>query len=303
MKLHALTTASTPLRTPFVTSLLLLVVLVISLLFTTPTHALSLGSLDVDLPLGKVTKPLTDTVSPVTESLPLPISLNSTPKTLGAKAVLPSLTGDNGPSVEVKAPLPAIVPELTEPLSNFTSPLLNPVSNTVEPVTQPLSQTLRAVNPRLGAQPNNPIQPFPSVVRSPASNGTLVVSSGSSTSIARVAGAPASNAATQSTASAGISRFFSSALNNTLNALTSGFIGKDINPLPIVISALILLIATVAAGAATYTTRRNEPLASTSHIALKRIALTQDASQAAAFVIAVASFGIVFVILSLTIFS
>ncbi|MCA9325049.1 hypothetical protein KDA23_03215, partial [Candidatus Saccharibacteria bacterium] len=138
--------------------------------------ALNLGSGELNVPLGSVGEPVANLINPVTEVLPVPITVNSTPNKVGADLNAPLLSdsSDSTPTLSANLTVPDAVPALTEPLSQVTDPLLQPVADTAAPITQPLANTLRPLT-----QPNLrlPITPSvtPPVVAGPSRpTGTLV---------------------------------------------------------------------------------------------------------------------------------
>ena len=304
MLLHAITKTSKVTRNSIIAGTLTLTSLSITTIMSaTPTHALSLGGADLSLPLGSVGKPLTDLLSPVTEALPVPISLDSSRDTLGAEVALPSLsnTPADSPTARLNVQVPNVLPAITEPLSSVTNPILEPVSNALSPVTTPVANTLRPVSQALNPITPRPNQPLPPATPAPSPTGTLVVqrSQPSDSQLAVVSeGSSATLPSDSNPLFAGVASFFTSTLPEALSKLTSGFVGKQINPLPIAISALILLLTTVAAGSI----MRRPYSGGTVMIGrynLTKFAQAHDVTQFASLAVAVVGFGAVAIFLAL----
>lgn len=281
-----------------------------------PAGALSLGQLDINLPLGDVSKPVTDIVSPVTEALPLPVEIDSTPNKVSASLTLPSLSGQPNPDPEFNATatLP-LVQSVTEPLSSVTNPVLQPVTNTVTPVTKSVAKILQPLTQSTTPQANSPqsqlrriAQPL-SQMPIADNNTPLIVQASKSGNELRVIGASVSrnsssalseSAAESTTEHSSPSRFFSSSLSNVMNGFASSFIGKDINPLPIVISAFLLILTILAVGTIVYTLHYGGKLVIGPYN-LSKIAEAHDVTEMASLVIVTLCFGFVAIFLSLTI--
>lgn len=266
------------------------------------TSALDLGSIKVDLPLGQVTKPVTDLLSPVTESLPLPITLDSSRDTLGADVTLPRL-GDaptENPDVALNLKVPEIVPALTDPVGEITQPILEPVTNAVTPVTQPLANTVRPLRTLLSPSSNPPQRPELPVASAPPT-ASLAVQRNQSPDNLSVLGSSVSDAPTppgSASIFAGLTSFFSSTLPDTISRLASGILGKQINPVPILISSLILLLTIATVGTIIYRTNHGGTL-TIGRFDLTKFARAHDVTQLAALVVVIVSFGIVAVFLAL----
>jgi hypothetical protein len=194
-----------------------------------------------------------------------------------------------------------ILSNVTEPLSQVTNPILNPVTDTVSQATQPLADTLRPLTQPNLTVPNIPGRPTPTPpVASPTQpTGTFDVQQGSSGVITLASSRSSGSSSPQSYGSAnsdsifaGVTGFFSS----TLPGVLSGFIGKDLNIIPIILSMIILLLAVAAVGTIVYSSHYGGTLM-IGRYNLTKFAKAHDVTQLAAFSIAAISFGIVVSIL------
>lgn len=260
-------------------------------------NALDLGSGELNVPLGSVGEPVADLLNPITEVLPVPVTVNSNPNKLGADVDVPLLsdTSDSTPALSANLTVPDVVPDLTEPLSQVTDPLLQPVADTVAPITQPLANTLRPLTQPDLNLPTTPRSQLP-VIGPPKPTGTLVVQKGPSIDNKSLAvSGPVVSTPDRS-------RFLLDSLSNfltsTLPGAFSGLLGKNISAIPIAISAILLLLVMTALGTIVYKSRYGGTVV-IGRYNLTKLAQAHDLAQLATFGVAVTGLGIVTIILSL----
>lgn len=253
-------------------------------------HAL----LDIELPLGKNLSPITNRVNGlVNKSLGLPVTVKSTDK---VKVNLLDTA-----KVEIKAPVVSgLVDTVDQPLGG----VVNGLSDTLEPVTDRTIPAVRGALSRTlgGNSTTTPANEQPEPVPAPD-----IVDSDTEPAIAGVsttAPSPTSDDDPSPTASPtfleGVTSFFASSLPTALKDIARGVAGKEVGILPIIISVLLFLLTLGAVGGIVHASNHGGAI-SIGRYKYTLLTKEKDLTETATFIVVAVGFGVVAILLALTI--
>lgn len=241
------------LRVGLIAVALLALSLLSAVFFAHTAHALGLPGVDVNLPTGKLLAPVTDTVNQVTDNLGVPVSVNSTPNTLGAQISLPLPTpsGESQPvQASVNVPLPAVVPAATDAVSQVISPVTeaaSPILQTVADSTRP-AQSISQPQ-QTGRTPSVPVVDIESVPAEDSITTTAQSTSAAkahasirSASAIKASATGASNTNNESSLLPVAAGFFGSVIPSPASSLIKSLTGVDRGSLPYIISGIIFVL-------------------------------------------------------------
>jgi hypothetical protein len=268
-----------------------------------PTNANALlPEVSVDVPTGKLLSPVTDTVSDVTGALNVPVTVDSTPRNLGADVSLPtpSRQSESAPvQASVDVTLPRVVPAVTDTVSDVVqpektiAPVLQPVRDIIAPQSksqpQPPSNQPNNQQPEYAAA-NQPQSSTPSIIPASAQMDK-VANQYSPASTSKSVNATLGASPSFASVVAGAASMFSLSLPETLQNLAQVAAFGGVDTLPFIISSIIFIITILLIAGILYASNRTRLFSTDGRFG--RLALRYDLAQLSIITVATVGTGII----------